>query len=99
GLLRRMLIDLMLEKNGLSPAMRGGALHLNDLLTPAQRQALEALPPVRADRASLLAADKALWRLFEPLAKELCTRSGAVWPSAFEGATRGHLARALGLHI
>ncbi|WP_333807734.1 hypothetical protein, partial [Phenylobacterium sp.] len=51
-LLRRLTIDLMLEENRLSTADRGGALHLNTLLTTEQRQALEGLPAVTADRDS-----------------------------------------------
>jgi predicted nucleotidyltransferase len=45
-LLRRMTIDLMLEENGIGPAERGGALHLNIFLTQDQRRELETLPPV-----------------------------------------------------
>ncbi len=98
GLLRRMIIDLMQEKNGIGP-VRGSALHVNAHLTPEQRHALEALPPLSADRESLLAMNRALWRIFRPLAQELCVQTAAPWPSAFEDATRRHLARAIGLEI
>jgi hypothetical protein len=98
GMLRRMVIDLMREKNG-TASVPGSAIHVNVHLTGEQRRALEALPPLSADRDSLLAMNLALWRVFRPLAQELCAQTGATWPSAFEEATRRHLASALDLHI
>ncbi len=99
GLLRRMTLDLMLEKNGIGPAARGGALHLNNMLTPEQRRLMEGLPPVAATRDSILAVEQALARIFLPLAKELTAETGAPWPTAFENATRRHLMAALNLDI
>ena len=99
GLLRRMTLELMLEQNGISPAARGGALHMNLFLTPEQRRTLEGLPPLTATRESLLAADAALARIFLPLARELAAQTGAPWPSSFEDATRRNLARTLKLEI
>jgi predicted nucleotidyltransferase len=98
GLLRHMIVDLMQEKNGIGPA-RGSAIHVNVHLTEGQRRALEALPPLSATRDSLLAMNQALWRLFLPLAKDLAAQTGASWPTAFEEATRRHLARTLNLEI
>jgi predicted nucleotidyltransferase len=98
GMLRRMIIDLMREKNG-TAAVPGSAIHVNVHLTAEQRRALEALPPLSADRDSLLAMNQALWRVFRPLAQELCAQTGAEWPSAFEDATRRHLASTLDLQI
>jgi predicted nucleotidyltransferase len=95
GLLRGLLIELMLEENGLGPAQRGGALHLNTLLTGEQRRALEALPPVTTERESLLAANRALATLFFPRARALAAKIGMVWPQALEDATRAHLKRAM----
>jgi predicted nucleotidyltransferase len=98
GMLRRMIIDLMREKNG-TAAVPGSAIHVNVHLTAEQRRALEALPPLSADRDSLLAMNPALWRVFRPLAQELCAQTGVPWPTAFEDATRRHLASTLDLHI
>jgi len=99
GLLRRMTVDLMIEKNGIAPSARGGALHLRRLLTPEQHALLSALPPVSATRESALAGHQALARLLLPLARDMAARAGAIWPSAFEEATRRHLARTIGLEI
>lgn len=99
GIMQRLTIDLMLERNGLNQIARGGHLHLNRLLTPEQRRQLETLPPFAATRESALASLQALTAIFLPLAKELATETGATWPSAFEDATRRHLARALDLKI
>jgi predicted nucleotidyltransferase len=90
-LLRRMTMDLMLEENGVSPASRGGALHRNHLLTAEQRDALQALPVIAAERTSILAGNAAFAGLFLPRARRLGAEIGMEWPSAFEDATRRHL--------
>jgi predicted nucleotidyltransferase len=94
-MLRRMLIDVMLEENGIGPAERGSALHLNAFLTEDQRRALEALPPVGAEPESLLAANRALTALFFPRARALAVKIGMAWPQALEDATRAHLKKNL----
>ncbi len=98
-ILRRLTIDLMLEENGVAPADRGGALNRNPFLTLDQRRALEALPPAAANRADILANDAAIAAIFLPRARALAARTGAVWPQAFEDATRRHLRVRLGLEI
>ncbi|MBV9541223.1 MAG: hypothetical protein JO167_08125, partial [Alphaproteobacteria bacterium] len=99
GLLRQMTLELMFEKNGVSQAMRGSALHVNAYLTADQREALEAVPPVSATREGAIAAGEALAAIFLPLAKNLARETGAEWPQAFEDATRTHLARSIGMTI
>ncbi|MBX3485066.1 hypothetical protein [Phenylobacterium sp.] len=94
-LLRRMIVDLMLDENGVGVAERGGALRRNPLLTPEQRAELAALPPVRADREGILAGNAALAAVFLPRARRLAARVGAPWPDALEAATRAHLLRHL----
>jgi predicted nucleotidyltransferase len=94
-MLRRMLIDLLLEENGVGPAERGSALHLNAFLTPQQRSALEALPSIAANRESLLAMNRALAALFFPHARALAAKIGMEWPQALEDATRAHLKKTL----
>jgi predicted nucleotidyltransferase len=97
GHLRRLLIDMMIEQNRIAPEDRGGALHVNRLVTPAQRCALEALPAVGPTRQSALDAHIAYTQLFLPLAREMCGAAGTAWPSAFADATRRHLDRTLSL--
>jgi predicted nucleotidyltransferase len=99
GLLRRGLVEMMIEANGVGRAQRGGAKRLNPYLTPEQRAAVERLPQPGADRESLMIANAALAAIFLPLAKETLAKAGAPWPKALEDATRAHLARVLGLAI
>jgi predicted nucleotidyltransferase len=88
GLLRRIVIDTMLELNGSTQADRGGHLKLNAFLTPEQRAALEALPPLAANRQSTIEANVALTRLYLPYAKALAARRSMQWPEALEQAAR-----------
>jgi predicted nucleotidyltransferase len=97
-LLRRMLVDLMLEENGAARAARG-AKRLNAFLTPEQRAELEAIVPPRSNRDALLTGDLALARAFLPRARLLADRLGAAWPEQFEEATRRHLESTLGLRL
>lgn len=97
-LLRGMLVELMLEANGVPRSARG-AKRLNDFLHPEQRAALEALPVPAAERAALSAAQGEIARLFLAEARPLTQRLGVAWPEAFEAATRDHLRRELGLAI
>ncbi len=48
--LRTQTINLMAEENGIEPWDRGGALHVNRLITPEQRAELESLGPIEATR-------------------------------------------------
>jgi hypothetical protein len=98
-LLRRMTMDLMLEENGVSPAGRGGALHRNPFLTEEQRTALAALPPLSANRSSVVETNCAFAAIFLPRARRLASEIGMAWPTDFEEATRRHLKRGLGLEI
>jgi hypothetical protein len=98
-LLRQMTIDLMLEENGVGPAQRGGALHLNALLTSPQREALENLAPISASRERIMAASGELAGIFLPRARELAARVAMEWPDAFEAATRRHLRERLNFSL
>ena len=97
GHLRTRFIDILIEENGISPADRGGALHLNRLLTADQQRMLEALPPVSATRESTIEVSTALAKLFFPCARAFADKIGVTWPAAFETATRRHLERELGV--
>ncbi|WP_421932221.1 hypothetical protein [Phenylobacterium sp.] len=96
---RRLLIDLMVEENGIPPTARGGAKKLNPLLTAEQRQVLEALTPPAANREAVIAAAADQARLFLTRARPLADRLGATWPEAFELATRRHLQTTLAFSL
>jgi hypothetical protein len=98
-LLQRTTVDLMLEENRIPPAARGGALHRNPFLTDAQRAEVEGGPPLSATHDSVLAANRYIASIFLPRAKRLAAEIGAVWPAAFEAATRRSLQRHLGLSL
>lgn len=97
-LLRKMLIDTMLEENRVPPSARG-VKRLNPFLTQEQRMLLESLTPPAARREPLLAANAELARIFLARAKPLAAARGAKWPQAFEDSTRRHLKSALALEI
>ena len=86
GLLRKILIDTMLEQNGVTQAARGGVLKLNAFLSDAQREALVGLPPLQATPASLIAMNRALADIFIPIARGICATRGIAWPEALERA-------------
>jgi hypothetical protein len=95
GHLRRLLIELMLEENGVGPAERGGAKKLYPFLTAEQIAELEVLVPPRVDEAQLIAANRDLRDRFLPRALRVAGATGAVWPEAWEAAVMSGLARDL----
>jgi len=94
-----MTFDLMLEENGVPPWQRGGALHRNPLLNAEQREQLQSLPPLVAERASVIEGHRAFAGMFLPRARRLAAEIGMVWPSDFEAATRRYLETNLQLRI
>jgi hypothetical protein len=95
GHLRRLLIELMLEENGVGPAERGGAKKLYPFLTAEQIAELEALAPPRAVKAELIAANRDLRDRFLPRARRVAGERGAAWPADWEAAVMSGLARDL----
>jgi hypothetical protein len=95
GHLRRLLIELMLEENGIGPAERGGAKKLYPFLTAEQIAELEALVPPRAIEAELIAANRDLRDRFLPRARRVAADRGATWPADWEAAVMSGLARDL----
>ncbi|BCP51648.1 hypothetical protein K32_02650 [Kaistia sp. 32K] len=94
-LLRNLIVELMIEET--NAPHRGGALHLNRLITTEQKAALAALPPLVAERDALIEAYLAHAALYLPRARQRAARLGIDWPEAFEAATWAHLRDALGL--
>jgi predicted nucleotidyltransferase len=99
GLLRKALIEMMFEANGVGRNQRGGAKAINAHLTDAQRAAVEAAPLGGPSREAMIAANQTLAGLFLPLARETLAKAGGTWPQALEDATRAHLKRVMGLEI
>jgi len=99
GLLRKALIEMMFEANGVGRSQRGGAKAINAYLTAEQRAAVEAAPLGGASREAMIAANQALAGLFLPLARETLAKAGGTWPQALEDATRAHLRRALDINF
>jgi hypothetical protein len=91
GLTIGLLLDLMQLENG--TRRTGGALRLNDRLTAEQRAVIESLPPLHADRESLVALQRALLQDFLPRAKRLALHFGFEYPVELEEALLAHLAR------
>lgn len=94
GLMRGQLVSLMIDD--LDLAARPGALKLKGLLATEDYAALLALPAPGPDRASVVAATRALAEAYLPRARSLHDRIGAPWPSELEAALQAHLARSLG---
>ncbi|WP_051231130.1 hypothetical protein [Kaistia adipata] len=93
--LRTLIVDLLVEET--AAPHRGGALHLNRLITAEQKQALAALPPLVAERDALIAAYLAYAALYLPRARRMAARLGVDWPERFERATWAHLRATLGI--
>lgn len=94
GLLRQLLITLLryrAEGDRLS-----GALHLRRVLPAGELAALEALPPLRAERAAVVKLHLACAGMFLPVARELL---GEGHPFDLEAACREHLRRHLGVEL
>ncbi|MEM8854187.1 MAG: nucleotidyltransferase domain-containing protein [Pseudomonadota bacterium] len=87
--LRNLLVGLLVEETG--APYRGGALHLNRLITEEQKALLTTLPPPIPEREALIAANLAYARAYLPRARRLAALWGVAWPDAFEAATWAHL--------
>ncbi|ODT15568.1 MAG: hypothetical protein ABS35_31040, partial [Kaistia sp. SCN 65-12] len=93
--LRNLIVDLLVAET--DAPHRGGALHLNRLITAEQKAALAALPPLVAERDALIAANLAHAALYLPRARRMAAHLGVDWPERFEAATWAHLGASLGI--
>ncbi len=87
--LRNLLVDLLVEETG--APHRGGALHLNRLITQEQKDALASLPPLVPTRDAVIAAHLACAAAYLPRARALARSWGIDWPERFEAAMWDHL--------
>ncbi|WP_265515710.1 nucleotidyltransferase domain-containing protein [Nitratireductor luteus] len=91
--LRNLLVDLLIEETG--APHRGGALHLNRLITDEQKEVLASLPPPVPTRDMLIAAHMAYAAAYLPRARKLAKLWEIDWPERFEAVTWERLKEAL----
>ena len=93
--LRNLLVELLIEET--NAPYRGGALHLNRLLTDEQKQLLTALPPPAPNRQAMIDGHLACAAAYLPRARAFAKRHGVDWPERFEDVTWARLQDTLGL--
>ncbi len=93
--LHNHLVELLIEET--QAPHRGGILHLNRLLTAAQKDVLTALPPPVPERQAMIDAHLACARSYLPRARQMAQKRGVEWPERFEAATWQRLDASLGL--
>lgn len=93
--LRNHLVDLLIEET--AAPHRGGVLHLNRLITDAQKELLLSLPPPIPERDAIIAAHLAYAEAYLPRARRMALKSGVDWPERFEAATWRKLKDALAI--
>lgn len=91
--LRNKLVDLLIEET--DAPNRGGILHLNRLITDAQKELLTSLPPAIPNRDAMISAHLAYAKAYLPRARLRAARLGMEWPERFEAATWERLDEAL----
>lgn len=95
--LRNLLIELMIEETG--TPHRGGALHLDRLLTPEQKVAITSLPVPEPTRDAVIQAHLSYAQAYLPRARQLAEEWGLAWPEQFEAATRARLRDTLSIDV
>ena len=96
-LLREMLVKVMLKEN-FNGVIRG-VLSTRKGLDKTQYGVLQAIPPIHADKASLLACHGYLASAFLPRARKMYEAYQLQWPEAFEDATRKSMNSKLGINF
>ncbi|WP_440411546.1 hypothetical protein [Neorhizobium petrolearium] len=95
--LRNLLTELLIEET--AAPNRGGALHLNRLITEEQKQVLAGLPLPSPTREAIISANLAYAKAYLPRARRVATTIGVEWPERFEAATWAHLRHMLGIEF
>lgn len=93
--LRSKLVDLLIEET--DAPNRGGALHLNRLISQEQKDLLSSLPPAIPNRDAMISAHLAYAKAYLPRARLRAARLGMEWPERFEAATWERLGDALSI--
>lgn len=95
--LRNLLTELLIEET--AAPNRGGALHLNRLITEEQKQVLAGLPLPLPTREAIISANLAYAEVYLPRARRMAMQIGVEWPERFEAATWAHLKHTLGIEF
>lgn len=93
--LRNLLVDLLIAET--NAPNRGGVLHLNRLITDAQKEVMTALPPAVPTRDAMIAAHLAYAAAYLPRARKRAVQLDVAWPEQFEAATWAKLQETLGV--
>jgi hypothetical protein len=93
--LRNLLIDLLIEETG--APNRGGALHLNRLITDEQKELLTLLPPAVPNLDAMVTAHLAYAAAYLPRARRLAQQWDIEWSERFETATWPQLNRSMSM--
>lgn len=93
--LRNQLVELMIDET--QAPHRGGILHLNRLITEAQKATLTALPPPVPERQAMIDAHLAYASAYLPRARRRAAQVGLEWPERFEAVTWNRLKQSLGV--
>lgn len=93
--LRNALVELMIEET--NAPHRGGILHLNRLITDAQKAVLMSMPAAVPTREGMIAAHLAYAEAYLPRARKRAAELGVAWPERFEEVTWAQLERTLGI--
>ncbi|MGC3939614.1 aminoglycoside 6-adenylyltransferase [Roseobacter sp. EG26] len=83
--LRNLLVELLIEET--AAPNRGGILHLNRLISDAQKELLTSLPPPKPNRHSMIETHLAYAEAYIPRARKRAVDLGIDWPERFEAAT------------
>ena len=90
------LVDLYAHRNR---AARTSVRRVNERLTPSQREAIESLPPIRADERAIVDVHMAVAKLYLPEAEEFYKELGLEWPRELEQTVVEHLTRRTGTRL
>lgn len=93
--LRNLLVDLLIAET--NAPHRGGALHLNRLISAEQKKVLASLPPLAPTREAMITAHIAYAATYLPRAQKMAVMLGVEWSRRFELATWKHLNDRLGI--
>jgi len=93
--LRNLLVDLLIEET--NAPNRGGVLHLNRLITDAQKELLTTMPPAVPNLDAMVTAHLAYAAVYLPRARKLAQQWDIEWPERFEAATWAQLNRSMSI--